>query len=147
MLMWWLLLIIKYILALILVGNILYVVLFQLIRFLEWLLFAFKITYNNHNQFKWRKHSINIKDYFKPSIIGRVNKTGWVFEIKNYIRSPYDSQYEERIKQPIPRLFKIIDRIITAIHTRIIARLKRHFNQKGTIPYFFHIDKSHDSIR
>ncbi len=109
-------------LTIILVANILFVVFFKLVRLIEWLSFALKVTNDSHYQLKRRKQSIDVKDNSQPCTIEGVENI--ITKIKCYSRKPYDHQYEEYCKQRFPRLFHILEWVSSAIHRRIVAKVK-----------------------
>jgi hypothetical protein len=108
----WVYLILIFILAFVVVGNVLYLLFFPLIEALEWLRFALKITYDSYQQIKGRKYFVNLKDDTKQSLVERVKIVGYISQIKGYTRKTYYRQYAEDTKEEVPRLFKMLDWII-----------------------------------
>ncbi|MDD5700930.1 MAG: hypothetical protein PHU23_02670 [Dehalococcoidales bacterium] len=104
-----------FILTFIIVGNILYVLFFRLIRIIEFLTFAFKVTNNSHNQINRGKKFINPECYTDNRLIDWVKYSFWKDKIKAYARNADDCEYEEQTKQKIPRLFKAFDWLLSKI--------------------------------
>jgi hypothetical protein len=99
-------------------------VLFVLVRFIEWLTFALKVANDSHNQFKWRKQAIDVEDNSQPCAAEGVKNIGFITKIKRYSRKPYDRQYEEYVKKSIPWFFHILDWTFAFIFTWIISKVK-----------------------
>lgn len=94
--------------AFLITGNLVYLILFPLIRLSEWLAFALKIAIYRHQEFKRSKPFINFNGDTKPSSIKWVKIVSPVCQIKDYTRSAYDCQYEEKIKQSLPSWMKVL---------------------------------------
>jgi hypothetical protein len=93
----WIYLSVIIIVAFVIAGNLVYFLIFPLIRISEWLLFAFRITNYCHQEFKGRKPFINLKDNSEPCPIEGVNRISYISQIKHYTRSTYDCEYEKRL--------------------------------------------------